>query len=123
MALVNDIQTVQPSLNGINEVGLALKTEAETPFAIKIQKMLDELNAQWELICKQAYAKKSALKGGLDMTVSLRKEMQEMQEWITQAEEEYLERDFQYKTPEELHKAVEELKYNILNGKEKQKQL
>ncbi len=36
--------------------------------------------------------------------------MQEMQEWITQAEEEYLERDFQYKTPEELHKAVEELK-------------
>ncbi len=58
----------------------------------------------------QAYAKKSALKGGLDMTVSLRKEMQEMQEWIAQAEEEYLERDFQYKTPEELHKAVEELK-------------
>uniref|UniRef100_A0A671RYH9 Dystrophin-like n=1 Tax=Sinocyclocheilus anshuiensis TaxID=1608454 RepID=A0A671RYH9_9TELE len=58
----------------------------------------------------KAYAKKSALKGGLDMTVSLRKEMQEMQEWITQAEEEYLERDFQYKTPEELHKAVEELK-------------
>ncbi|KAK7166628.1 hypothetical protein R3I93_006395 [Phoxinus phoxinus] len=109
-ALVNDIHTVQPSLNGINEVGLALKREAETPFAIKIQKMLDELNAQWELICKQAYAKKSALKGGLDMTVSLRKEMQEMQEWITQAEEEYLERDFQYKTPEELFKAVEELK-------------
>ncbi|TRZ02504.1 hypothetical protein DNTS_000081 [Danionella cerebrum] len=109
-ALVNDIHTVQPSLNGINEVGLALKREAEVPFAIKIQKMLDELNAQWELICKQAYAKKSALKGGLDMTVSLRKEMQEMQEWITQAEEEYLERDFQYKTPEELHKAVEELK-------------
>ncbi|KAI4901901.1 hypothetical protein NFI96_022255 [Prochilodus magdalenae] len=109
-ALVNDIHTVQPSLNGINEVGQALKREAETPFAIKIQRMLDELNAQWELICKQAYAKKSALKGGLDMTVSLKKEMQEMQEWITQAEEDYLERDFQYKTPEELHKAVEELK-------------
>ncbi|XP_036418349.1 dystrophin isoform X3 [Colossoma macropomum] len=109
-ALVNDIHTVQPSLNGINEVGQALKREAETPYAIKIQRMLDELNAQWELICKQAYAKKSALKGGLDMTVSLKKEMQEMQEWITQAEEDYLERDFQYKTPEELHKAVEELK-------------
>ncbi|XP_072514120.1 dystrophin isoform X6 [Salminus brasiliensis] len=109
-ALVNDIHTVQPSLNGINEVGQALKREAETPFAIKIQKMLDELNAQWELICKQAYAKKSALKGGLDMTFSLKKEMQEMQEWITQAEEDYLERDFQYKTPEELHKAVDELK-------------
>lgn len=42
--------------------------------------------------------------------MALRKEMQEMQEWINQAEEDYLERDFTYKTPEELRKAVEELK-------------
>lgn len=58
----------------------------------------------------KAYAKKSALKGGLDKTMALRKEMQEMQEWINQAEEDYLERDFTYKTPEELRKAVDELK-------------
>ncbi|XP_047659645.1 dystrophin isoform X2 [Tachysurus fulvidraco] len=109
-ALVNDIHTVQPSLNGINEVGQALKKEAEPQFAVKIQKLLDDLNSQWELICKQAYAKRSALKGGLDMTVSLKKEMQEMQEWITQAEEDYLESDFHYKTPEELHIAVDDLK-------------
>ncbi|KAM6893658.1 dystrophin [Xenentodon cancila] len=109
-ALVNDIHTIQPSVNGINEVGLYLKGEAEPPFAIHIQKELDELNAQWEIVCKQAYAKKSALKGGLDKTMALRKEMQEMQEWINQAEEDYLERDFTYKTPEELRKAVEELK-------------
>ncbi|XP_041834285.1 dystrophin isoform X2 [Melanotaenia boesemani] len=109
-ALVNDIHTIQPSVNGINEVGLYLKKEAEPPFAVHIQKELDELNAQWENICKQAYAKKSALKGGLDKTMALRKEMQEMQEWINQAEEDYLERDFTYKTPEELRKAVEELK-------------
>uniref|UniRef100_A0A8C7LCQ1 Dystrophin n=1 Tax=Oncorhynchus kisutch TaxID=8019 RepID=A0A8C7LCQ1_ONCKI len=109
-ALVNDIHTIQPSLNGINEVGVSLKTEAEPAFAIQLQKELDELNAMWEIICKQAYAKKSALKGGLDKTMSLRKEMAEMQEWITQAEEDYLERDFTYQTPEELRKAVEELK-------------
>lgn len=42
--------------------------------------------------------------------MALRKEMQEMQEWINQAEEDYLERDFTYKTPEDLRKAVEELK-------------
>lgn len=62
----------------------------------------------------QAYAKKSALKGGLDKTMALRKEMQEMQEWINQAEEDYLERDFTYKTPEELCKAVEELKVSVI---------
>ncbi|KAG9349621.1 hypothetical protein JZ751_028069, partial [Albula glossodonta] len=109
-ALVNDINTIQPSLNGINEVGHALKRDAEPAFAAKLQKEIAELNAQWENICKQAYAKKSALKGGLDRTVSLRKDLSEMQEWITQAEEEFLERDFQYKTPEELRKAVDELK-------------
>ncbi|XP_078147159.1 dystrophin isoform X1 [Centroberyx gerrardi] len=109
-ALVNDIHTIQPSLNGINEVGQFLKKEAEPPFAVHIQKELDDLNGQWENVCKQAYAKKSALKGGLDKTMALRKEMQEMQEWINQAEEDYLERDFTYKTPEELRKAVEELK-------------
>lgn len=45
--------------------------------------------------------------------MALRKEMQEMQEWINQAEEDYLERDFTYKTPEELRKAVEELKVGV----------
>lgn len=64
----------------------------------------------WICCVFQAYAKKSALKGGLDKTVSLRKDLSEMQEWIMQAEEEFLERDFQYKTPEELRKGVEEIK-------------
>lgn len=63
-------------------------------------------------LCK-AYAKKAALKNGLDKTVSLRKDLSEMHEWITQAEEEYLERDFEYKTPDELQKAVEELKVKM----------
>lgn len=52
-ALVNDIHTIQPSVNGINEVGVYLKKEAEPPFAIYIQKLLDELNGQWENVCKQ----------------------------------------------------------------------
>ncbi len=50
---MNDIHTIQPSVNGINEVGLYLKKEAEPPFAIYIQKLLDELNVQWENVCKQ----------------------------------------------------------------------
>uniref|UniRef100_A0A669QI21 Dystrophin n=1 Tax=Phasianus colchicus TaxID=9054 RepID=A0A669QI21_PHACC len=109
-ALVNDIQTIQPSLNSVNEIGKKMKREAEPEFASRIATELKDLNAQWEHICQQAHAKKAALKGGLDKTVSLRKDLSEMHEWITQAEEEYLERDFEYKTPDELQKAVEELK-------------
>ncbi|KAK2114448.1 hypothetical protein P7K49_008714, partial [Saguinus oedipus] len=45
-----------------------------------------------------------------EKAVNLKKDLAEMQEWMTQAEEEYLERDFEYKSPEELESAVEEMK-------------
>ncbi|XP_042637610.1 dystrophin-like [Orycteropus afer afer] len=108
--LVNDIQTIQPSLNSVNEGGQKIKKEAEPEFASRLETELRELNAQWDHVCRQVYARKEALKGGLDQTVSLQKDLSEMHEWMTQAEEEYLGRDFEYKTPDELQKAVEEMK-------------
>lgn len=47
--------------------------------------------------------------------MNLKKDLAEMQEWMTQAEEEYLERDFEYKSPEELESAVEEMKVRLDN--------
>ncbi|KAM5221589.1 dystrophin isoform 1-T1 [Ctenodactylus gundi] len=108
--LVNDIQTIQPSLNSVNEGGQKIKNEAEPEFASKFDTELRELNSQWDHICRQVYARKEALKAGLDKTVSLQKDLSEMHEWMTQAEEEYLERDFEYKTPDELQTAVEDMK-------------
>ncbi|XP_053057896.1 dystrophin isoform X11 [Acinonyx jubatus] len=108
--LVNDIQTIQPSLNSVNEGAQKIKNEAEPEFACRLETELRELNTQWDYVCRQVYARKEALKGGLDKTVSLQKDLSEMHEWMTQAEEEYLERDFEYKTPDELETAVEEMK-------------
>ncbi|XP_058569872.1 dystrophin isoform X12 [Neofelis nebulosa] len=108
--LVNDIQTIQPSLNSVNEGAQKIKNEAEPEFACRLERELRELNTQWDYVCRQVYARKEALKGGLDKTVSLQKDLSEMHEWMTQAEEEYLERDFEYKTPDELQTAVEEMK-------------
>lgn len=45
--------------------------------------------------------------------MNLKKDLAEMQEWMTQAEEDYLERDFEYKSPEELGSAVEEMKVRL----------
>uniref|UniRef100_A0A6I8QSI2 Dystrophin n=1 Tax=Xenopus tropicalis TaxID=8364 RepID=A0A6I8QSI2_XENTR len=109
-ALVNDIQTIQPSVTSVNDVGQKLISKAEPVYSSKLKQDLKNLNDQWDHICRQANAKKAALKGGLDKTISLRKDLSEMQEWVTQAEHEYSERDFEYKTPEELQKALEELK-------------
>uniref|UniRef100_A0A670Z093 Dystrophin n=1 Tax=Pseudonaja textilis TaxID=8673 RepID=A0A670Z093_PSETE len=109
-ALVNDIQTIQPNLNSVNEIGQKMNKEAEPEFSYKLQADLKALNAEWDSICQQAYAKKAALNNSLDKAVRLRKDLSEMHEWITQAEDEYLQRDFEYKTPDELQKAIEELK-------------
>uniref|UniRef100_A0A8D0DED2 Utrophin n=1 Tax=Sander lucioperca TaxID=283035 RepID=A0A8D0DED2_SANLU len=42
--------------------------------------------------------------------VNLRKDLAEMQEWMTQVDEEFLMRDFEYKSPEELEASLEEMK-------------
>ncbi|XP_066434053.1 dystrophin isoform X1 [Eleutherodactylus coqui] len=122
-ALVNDIQTIQPSVSSVNDIGQKLISKAEPTYLPKLKRELDNLNEQWDLICKQAYTKKAALKGGLEKTLNLRKDLSEMQEWISQAEDEYLERDFEYKTPEELQKALEELKRAKDDATQKQKKV
>uniref|UniRef100_A0A8D2JK05 Utrophin n=1 Tax=Varanus komodoensis TaxID=61221 RepID=A0A8D2JK05_VARKO len=53
---------------------------------------------------------KNQLSESQEKAVNLKKDLAEMQEWMSQAEEEYLERDFEYKSPDELENAVEEMK-------------
>lgn len=45
--------------------------------------------------------------------VNLRKDLAEMQEWMTQVDEEFLMRDFEYKSPEELEASLEEMKVGV----------
>lgn len=58
----------------------------------------------------QIISQKNQLSESQEKAVNLKKDLAEMQEWMAQAEEEYLERDFEYKSPDELENAVEEMK-------------
>lgn len=49
--------------------------------------------------------------------VNLRKDLLEMQEWMAQVDEEFLMRDFEYKSPEELEASLEEMKVTDPLGK------
>lgn len=51
--LVSDIQTIQPSLNSVNEGGQKIKSEAEQEFASRFETELRELNSQWDHMCRQ----------------------------------------------------------------------
>lgn len=44
---------------------------------------------------------------------NLKKDPAEMQEWMMEVEEDNLDKDFEYKTPEELEKPVEEMKVRL----------
>uniref|UniRef100_A0A8D2JDK6 Utrophin n=1 Tax=Varanus komodoensis TaxID=61221 RepID=A0A8D2JDK6_VARKO len=62
------------------------------------------------LHCDSQMVHKNQLSESQEKAVNLKKDLAEMQEWMSQAEEEYLERDFEYKSPDELENAVEEMK-------------
>uniref|UniRef100_A0A8B9CIX3 Utrophin n=1 Tax=Anser brachyrhynchus TaxID=132585 RepID=A0A8B9CIX3_9AVES len=69
-----------------------------------LQRQLDQYTVSFII------SQKNRLSESQEKAVNLKKDLAEMQEWMTQAEEEYLEKDFEYKSPEELENAVEEMK-------------
>uniref|UniRef100_A0A8C0KB61 Utrophin n=1 Tax=Canis lupus dingo TaxID=286419 RepID=A0A8C0KB61_CANLU len=76
-----------------------------------VQRDAEGLQSQLDQCCVSSIAiQKNRLSESQEKAVNLKKDLAEMQEWMTQAEEEYLERDFEYKSPEELESAVEEMK-------------
>ncbi|KAM4772680.1 utrophin isoform 1-T1 [Rhinophrynus dorsalis] len=110
MALVNEMEAVESSLKRVNDVQDALRKYPDTMIDTWILPRLADQQSQWERLSKQVIHQMNRLSESQEKAVNLKKDLAEMQEWMTQAEEEYLEKDFEYKSPEELQNAVEEMK-------------
>uniref|UniRef100_A0A4W3I6T2 Utrophin n=1 Tax=Callorhinchus milii TaxID=7868 RepID=A0A4W3I6T2_CALMI len=102
----NEIQTFQSNLTSMSEIEESLKKQPVPAISTAIWSSLVDSQARWEKIINQV----SKLTEGQEKTLNLRKDLTEMREWIAQAEEEYLEKDFEYKSPEELETALEDMK-------------
>uniref|UniRef100_A0A8C8YPE9 Utrophin n=1 Tax=Prolemur simus TaxID=1328070 RepID=A0A8C8YPE9_PROSS len=109
-AFVNEIETVESSLKNMKEVETNLRSCPIAGIKTWVQTRLVDYQTQLEKFSKEIAIQKSRLSESQEKAVNLKKDLAEMQEWMTQAEEEYLERDFEYKSPEELESAVEEMK-------------
>uniref|UniRef100_A0A8C4WI64 Utrophin n=1 Tax=Gopherus evgoodei TaxID=1825980 RepID=A0A8C4WI64_9SAUR len=107
---VNEMEKTELSLKEMKEVESSLRSQPLVGVDTWIKSRLLDCQAQWEKLSKQIVSQKNRLFESQEKTVNLKKDLAEMQEWMTQAEEEYLERDFEYKSPEELENAVEEMK-------------
>ncbi|XP_027487780.1 utrophin isoform X4 [Corapipo altera] len=107
---VNEMETIEPSLKEMKEIETALRTQPIANINTWTKSRLVDCQTQWEKLSKQIISQKNRLSESQEKAVNLKKDLAEMQEWMTQAEEEYLEKDFEYKSPEELENAVEEMK-------------
>ncbi|KAM9317369.1 utrophin [Gastrophryne carolinensis] len=110
MALVNEMENVEGCLQKLSDVETGLRSHSDTMIHTWVLPRLTDVQAQWDLLSKQIIHQMNRLSESQEKAVNLKKDLAEMQEWMTQAEEEYLEKDFEYKSPEELENAVEEMK-------------
>ncbi|XP_064412021.1 dystrophin isoform X2 [Latimeria chalumnae] len=104
-AFVNEMEAVESALKSMEEAE-ALPSKQSVPALAKVV----DYKAQWEKLSKQIVSLQNKVSESQEKVDNLRKDLAEMQEWMTQVEEEFLERDFEYKTPEELEAALEEVK-------------
>uniref|UniRef100_A0A803W7Z6 Utrophin n=1 Tax=Ficedula albicollis TaxID=59894 RepID=A0A803W7Z6_FICAL len=107
---INEMETIEPSLKEMKELEAALRAQPIASINTWTKSRLVDCQTQWEKLSKQIISQKNRLSESQEKAVNLKKDLAEMQEWMTQAEEEYLEKDFEYKSPEELENAVEEMK-------------
>ncbi|XP_075939713.1 utrophin isoform X2 [Anarhichas minor] len=107
---VNEMESVEGSLKQMGENVSAIQTVAVPGLAKWGQDKLDECQSKWDTLGKQLLKHQQRVAENRERQVNLRKDLAEMQEWMTQVDEEFLMRDFEYKSPEELETSLEEMK-------------
>ncbi|XP_029903345.1 dystrophin isoform X2 [Myripristis murdjan] len=107
---VNEMESVESSLKQMRENVSAVQGAAVPGLAKWGQDKLEECQGRWDTLSKQLLTHQERVAESQERQVNLRKDLAEMQEWMTQVDEEFLMRDFEYKSPEELEGALEEMK-------------
>ncbi|XP_005734563.1 utrophin-like [Pundamilia nyererei] len=107
---VNEMEQVEGSLKQMGENVNSVQAAALPGLARWGQDKLDECQARWTSLSKQLLSHQERVAESQEKHVNLRKDLAEMQEWMAQVDEEFLMRDFEYKSPEELEASLEEMK-------------
>ncbi|MGH0165245.1 UNVERIFIED_CONTAM: hypothetical protein FKN15_062821 [Acipenser sinensis] len=106
---VNEMENMEVALKRMKDCEAALKQKSFPGLAGWGQPRLANYQTRWEKLAKQILSHHGQISENQEKAENLRKDLTEMQEWMSQADEEYLMRDFEYKTPEELEGALEEM--------------
>ncbi|XP_060750696.1 utrophin-like isoform X3 [Tachysurus vachellii] len=107
---VGEMEGVAASLKQMVETVAAVQQGAVPGLATWGQKELDEKQRRWESLSKQLQQQHDRMTESQEKVLNLKKDLAEMREWMAQVDEEFLMRDFEYKSPEELEEALQEMK-------------
>ncbi|XP_033847002.1 LOW QUALITY PROTEIN: dystrophin [Periophthalmus magnuspinnatus] len=107
---VNEMESVESSLKQMTENVNAVQATAIDGLLKWGQDKLDERQSRWDKLSKRLLSHRDCVSESQEKQVNLRKDLAEMQEWMAQTDDEFLMRDFEYKSPEELEAALDEMK-------------
>ncbi|CAL1586531.1 unnamed protein product [Knipowitschia caucasica] len=107
---VNEMESVESSLKQMTENVKAVNATAIEGLSQWGQDKLNESQSRWDQLSKQLLRHRDGVCESQERQVNLRKDLAEMQEWMAQTDEEFLMRDFEYKSSEELEAALDEMK-------------
>ncbi|XP_066527919.1 utrophin-like isoform X3 [Hoplias malabaricus] len=107
---VGEMEAVESSLKQMGENVSAVQQSAVPGLNNWGQQDLEEKRKRWETLSTQLLQQQERVNESQEKVLNLRKDLAEMREWMTQVDEEFLMRDFEYKSPEELEEALQEMK-------------
>ncbi|XP_028294918.1 utrophin isoform X3 [Gouania willdenowi] len=107
---VNEMESVEGCLKQMRENVSAVQATAIPGLSTWGQEKLDVCHASWATLSKKLLRRQEQVAETQEKQENLKKDLAEMQEWITQVDEEFLMRDFEYKSSEDLETSLEETK-------------
>ncbi|XP_073795720.1 utrophin isoform X5 [Danio rerio] len=108
--LLAEMESVDSCLKQMKEDVTAVQQSSVPGLVVWGQKELEDSQRRWDLLSKQLLRRDECVSEGQEKVSNLKKDVAEMREWMIQVDEEFLMRDFEYKSPEELEEALQEMK-------------
>uniref|UniRef100_A0A673JHB2 Utrophin-like n=1 Tax=Sinocyclocheilus rhinocerous TaxID=307959 RepID=A0A673JHB2_9TELE len=108
--LVSEMQSVDSTLKQMRENVTAVQQSSVLGLISWGQTELDDSQRRWDTLSKEVRKITSRVSEGQEKVMNLKKDVAEMREWMIQVDEEFLMRDFEYKSPGELEEALQEMK-------------
>ncbi|XP_038130238.1 dystrophin isoform X2 [Cyprinodon tularosa] len=107
---VSEMEQMKRSLMQMEENVKSVQASAVPGLALWGQDKLDQCEGRWTKLSQELLRHQENVTENQEKQMNLKKDLAEMQEWMTQVDEEFLMRDFEYKSPEDLETSLEEMK-------------